>query len=380
MSGADPRLPAYGERSLADVLPAVARALGHGPGVVGAPPSAWELPDGSAYVVLLVDGLGAELLRRHAYAAPFLAELLERDGHGTAGVPSTTAASLTSFGTGLLPGTHGVVGYTTRDPATGRLLNALRWDDRVDPLLWQPHATAFERLAAAGTAVTSVGKGEFAGSGLTRAANRGARAVAAEDLEERVAAVVAAVGEAGRQPSVTYAYAPELDKTGHQHGVASGRWLAALGEADEEAERLRESLPPDVRLVVVADHGMVDVDPALRTDVDTTPVLREGVELLGGEARFRHLYCRPGAVEDVRATWTEVLGEDAWVRTRAEAVAEGWFGPLAATVEPRVGDVVVASRGRAAVMASRQFAVEMGLVGMHGSLTGEEMHIPLLVD
>ena len=82
------------------------------------------LPDAPSYVVFLVDGLGARLLQRHADAAPFLSSLLDRDT-GTAGVPSTTATSLTSLGTGLVPGAHGLVGFTTRMPGTDKLLNAL---------------------------------------------------------------------------------------------------------------------------------------------------------------------------------------------------------------------------------------------------------------
>ena len=72
------------------------------------------------------------------------------DQSATAGVPSTTATSLTSFGTGLTPGTHGLVGFTSRIPGTDRLLNALWWDKDIDPLEWQPNATAFSGLGALG--------------------------------------------------------------------------------------------------------------------------------------------------------------------------------------------------------------------------------------
>ena len=69
----------------------------------------------------------------------------------TAGVPSTTATSLTSLGTALPPGAHGLVGFTSRIPGTDDLLNALAWSKSVDPVEWQPHPTAFARLAAPGS-------------------------------------------------------------------------------------------------------------------------------------------------------------------------------------------------------------------------------------
>jgi hypothetical protein len=367
--------PAYHDRSLADVLPAVAHALGAGP-VLGAAPAGLTLPEAERYVVFLVDGLGYELLASHAEEAPFLHGLLDGTRPATVGVPSTTATSLTSLGTALPPGTHGVVGYTSRIPGTDELLNALAWSRDVDPHAWQPHATAFGRLAAAGVHATTVNKREFLGSGLTEASTRGAEFVGADRFGERVVAVAQA---SGRAPSLTYMYDGDLDWTGHRYGVDSDQWRAQLVMVDLAAERLREMLPASTRIVVVADHGMVDARPESRVDVDERPELREGVVLVGGEARFRHVYCRAGAVEDVRAAWQERLAGRAEVLSRDEAFALGWFGEVAAEVRPRIGDVVAACRGDAAVLSSATFPYEGRLVGMHGSLTPAEMLVPILV-
>ena len=366
--------PAYGRRSLADVMPAVALALGS---PLAHTPTGLDLPPAPAYVVFLVDGLGARLLKRYAHAAPYLSSLLVDTEPGTAGVPSTTATSLTSFGTALTPGAHGLVGFTARIPGTDALLNHLWWDKSVDPLEWQPHPTSFATLRAAGIDVTVVNKREFRDSGLTVASSRGAAFVGADKVGERIAAAVSA--SSGR-PSMTYLYDSDLDWTGHRWGVSSSQWLQQLAMVDAEAEQLRETLPPEVRLVVVADHGMVDSPTDNRTDVDTDTHLLDGVALLGGEARFRHLYCRSGAVEDVLATWREALGDNADVLTRGEAITRGWFGQVDARVLPRLGDVVVACRGDHGVFSSERFDYETTLVGLHGSLTADEMLIPILVD
>ncbi len=369
--------PAYDDHSLADLVPAVAAALGH---PIGPAPAGLDLPDAPAYVVFLVDGLGAQLLRRHRHAAPWLGSLLDhadRTGQGlTAGVPSTTATSLTSLGTGLPPGAHGLVGFTSRIPGTDDLLNALTWNKAVDPLEWQPHPTAFSRLAGAGVRVTAVNKREFRASGLTVAAHRGADYVGADRVGERIAAVMASTVE---RPSFTYVYDGDLDWTGHRFGVASSAWLQQLAMVDAEAEQLREALPAEVRLVVVADHGMVDSPPESRIDLADHPELRDGLALIGGEARFRHLYARGGAVPEVVATWRERLDGRAEVLTRDEAIGRGWFGAVEAAVRPRLGDVVVACTGDTAVLDSDAFPYEASLVGLHGSLTPVEMLVPLLV-
>ena len=132
-------------------------------------------------------------------------------------------------------------------------------------------------------------------------------------MGERIAAAVTA---SVARPSLTYLYDSDLDWTGHRWGVASSQWLQQLAMVDAEAEQLREALPADTRLVVVADHGMVDSPDESRVDVDDHAELLDGVALLGGEARFRHLYCRSGAVDDVLATWTGFLGDRATVLSR----------------------------------------------------------------
>ncbi|ANH40012.1 Type I phosphodiesterase / nucleotide pyrophosphatase [Nocardioides dokdonensis FR1436] len=367
--------PRYGDRSLADVVPAIGAALGVR--LDGAEHAGLVLPEAPSYVLFLVDGLGSRLLERYAHVAPYLSSLRSAAPEATAGVPSTTATSLTSLGTGLPPGAHGVVGFTSRVPGTERLLNALMWPKDIDPVEWQPHPTTFTRLRERGVAVSVVNKREFEGSGLTMVAHRGADFVGADKVGERLAATVAA---GAHQPSLTYLYDGDLDWTGHRYGVASSEWLQQLAMIDHEAEQLREALPPATRLVVVADHGMVDSPLESRVDVDTVHELRDGLVLFGGEARFRQLYCQRGAVDDVVATWRSVLGDKAEVLTREEATAHGWFGAVDPTVRPRIGDVVVACQGDAAVISSVDWAYEARLVGMHGSLTPDEMLIPVLVD
>ena len=102
----DPVLPRYGDGSLSDLLPAV----GAHPGVPGWA-DALGLPDADRWVVLLVDGLGDQLLAEYAEEAPYLSSLRVGRPPLTVGVPSTTATCITSLGTGLAPG-------ATASPAT----------------------------------------------------------------------------------------------------------------------------------------------------------------------------------------------------------------------------------------------------------------------
>ena len=374
--GPEPDLPAYGSGSLADLMPSVLAGLG----VAGAEDRLGLGPAGTV-CVLLVDGLGDDLLADHAAAAPFLSSLRSGEGGGriTAGFPATTAASLTSLGTGLPPGAHGVVGYELYLAELGGVLNCLHWDPRVDPHVFQPAPTVFELAGRAGLEAVQVGPGRFAGSGLTEAALRGGAYVAAETSGQRVAAAADALR--GDGPRLVYVYYGDLDTTGHVSGATSPAWRYQLQAVDLLAEQLASALPAGARLVVTADHGMLDVPLDARVDLAERPELDDGVAHVAGEPRAAYVHAVPGAEDDVLATWREALGDRFWVRSRAEAVDAGWFGPVVREAAlARVGDVIAAARTATAVVDSRRMSPHLlRLVGLHGSLTPAELGVPLLV-
>jgi Type I phosphodiesterase / nucleotide pyrophosphatase len=366
-----PTLPRYGESSLPGLAASVLASLG-----VATEPNPLQLAPADRACLLVVDGLGWELLREHPAAAPFLSELAVSGRPLTAGFPATTATSLASLGTGRPPGQHGVLGYQVAVPGEGRLLNAMHWDSRVDPVAWQPGSTIFERAAAAGIGAYRVSHARFRQTGLFAATMRGADYVSANTFGALVGEAAAAFRRSDRVFAMVYH--SELDQTGHVYGCTSDAWRYHLGHVDKLAEQLASALPPGTALHVTADHGMVDVPPQDRVDADAVPALRAGVSLLGGEPRARYVYAVPGAAGDVLAAWREVLGHRAWVVPRDEAIAEGWFGPVQPWLAPRIGDVVAVPAGPFAIVATEAEPRESALIGMHGSLTPADQLVPLL--
>lgn len=94
--------------------------------------------------------------------------------------------------------------------------------------------------------------------------------------------------------SLVYCYERELDHCGHAYGWRSQEWLDCLIRIDRWCSWLRAELPEEVRLIITADHGMVDVPDDRRLVVEAEPDLLAGVRQLAGEARFRQLYLEPG--------------------------------------------------------------------------------------
>lgn len=369
-------------RTLADVFPSVLGAMGTA-GFV----DTLGLPACRSGAVLLIDGLGWELLLEHAADAPFLAELATR-APLRAGFPTTTVTSLTSLGTGHLAGEHGLVGYTFAEPS-GALLHPLSWSvrgaadsDRSLIREWPPEQvqsgdTVFQRAAAAGVGVRTAMPGRFRDTGLTRAALRGGEFRGVQALGDLAAEILACV--AGPGPALGYGYHGGLDLLGHLHGPGSLPWRLQLSMIDRLVATLAEHWPASAILAVVADHGMVAVEREQALDADTDPALQDGVRLVGGEVRVRHVYARDGAGDDVSAAWRDRVGDRGLVLTREQAIDEGWFGPVVADrVRPRIGDVLAVMR-RDGVIRSSAEPGESALRGHHGSVTSAEQWIPLLV-
>ncbi|MGN7191342.1 alkaline phosphatase family protein [Curtobacterium sp. MCBA15_004] len=362
--------------NLADVLPSCLVAL-------GAADDAWlratgreariTLRPARSAVVVLVDGLGSAALAARAGHARWLATGGKRM---RSGFPTTTAAALSTLTTGRSPGTHGVVGYSGWNPDTARVMNLLSgWDDVV-PADWLLASTVFTDAVPLGVDPVVVGPTRYRASGMTASVLGGARYVAADSIPQRVDAALA---ETATGRSLVYLYVPELDSIGHKHGWQSDRWTAALELLDGELARLEDRGAPDVGLLVTADHGVLDVPEQANVAID--PALLEDVVGVAGDPRCRQLTVAPGTdVPALVEAWRVRYGKKAYVASRDEAVAAGWFGAVDARVLPRIGDVVVVARGSWAFNDDREVGprdTPKRMVGQHGAMTDDEVFVPL---
>lgn len=333
-------------------------------------------------LLVLVDGLGASNLAVRSGHARYLTRSWDDTAVISSGWPSTTAAAIASVMTGELPGQHGLVGYNVLDPATDRLVNQLSgWGGTVNPASWQRASTVFEQAAAGGLPSFSIGPAKYASSGFTAAVLRGSQYVAAGSLADRFAAV-RGVFDSHRR-ALAYLYVPELDMAAHARGWQSDRWTAELEILDAAVSGFAATLSNSEGMLLTADHGVLDVPRSGQVLVDQRPHPIRLVRQIGGEPRCLHLYLAAEAgdagPDSVAAAWRDAEGDRAWVRTRAEAVQEGWFGPVHPDVLPRIGDVLVAARADVAYYDSRTAtAGSQAMIGQHGSWTQTEVEVPLL--
>jgi len=365
-----PVLPEYGGACLSSVVPALLARDDTAPAWVPGPVA------GARQVVLLVlDGLGWDQLTGSRDLAPTLSA--GAGGPITSVAPTTTATALTSITTGMAPARHGVVGYRLRvdldgSPPSGDVLNVLRWrTSRGDARRTLPPVEFQPTRAFGGRAAPAVTRSEFASTGFTAAHLTGARLVGWSVPSTLVVEVrkLLAAGE-----TFVYVYYDGLDKVAHEHGLGE-YYTQELMSVDRLVADVLSVLPSDAVLVVTSDHGQVEVGPAVHLPA---AALFDMVELFSGEGRFRWMHVRPGSIDDVVAAAQEAHAGEAWVCTRQQAEANGWFGgELAPHVARRLGDVALVAHAPVAFLDPADTG-ETRLMARHGSLTRAEMYVPLI--
>jgi hypothetical protein len=359
---------------LSQITPSIFSSLGLASAVdhlgMGISPNGREL-------LFLIDGFGFNTFSHYADVMPTMSRMINHGLIQTA-FPSTTATSLATLTTGAMPGAHGMLGYTVQVPRSGgRLLNALKWDERVDPENWQPVKTLFQRAAEAGINVTHVAAKRYENSGFTRAVFRGAHYKGANVVADLISETKAALHAT---PSFVYLYVNDLDSAGHSDGVGSDKWIAALSMIDQMVSQLMKEVPKGTRIWITSDHGMVNVEEKIVIGQDN-PLL-DGVSVVAGEPRARHIYLTndsPAARADAASLWQQYLQEKALVITREEALSSNLFGTdVTADAVDRMGEIIAIARGGLVLLDADRADKEGAMVGHHGGDSDFESQVGLL--
>ena len=365
-------VPDYRGACLSSVVPAL---LGRRSSLPPWLPAGLEgLAEASQVLLLVLDGLGWALLQQQLGDLPAFGA--GRGGRITSVAPTTTATALTSITTGCTPAEHGIVGYRMAVGGAGgvpdEVLNVLQWRIGAADARRLLPAGAFQRRAPfGGPGVVVLTRADFAPTGFTAAHLHGTRLVGWRVPSTLVVEARRVLADGA--PFV-YAYYDGLDKVAHEHGLGD-HYLGELHTVDRLVADLAAVLPPGAALVLTSDHGQVEVGANARLPA---PELMAATALFSGEGRFRWLHARPGAADDLLKAAEELHGDEAWVRTRRQLVDDGVFGgTLAPEVEARLGDVALLARAPVAFLDPADTG-ETRLAARHGSLTADEVWVPLL--
>ncbi len=322
----------------------------------------------------------------------------------TAQFPPTTAAHVTTMGTGQVVGEHGVFEWQYYEPVVDEVIVPLLFsyagektrgtlrDAYVDAREILPTQTLATRLKEAGITLHSFVPKEYIPTPYNQIMTQGAEVVGYRTLAGGLVALKRAID---RHEGIFQFYTPFIDSNAHNYGPFDYRTLA---EADATLLLIdRFLLHPlrgreDVLIIVSADHGQVRVEPQETFYLNLQPEFQELRCYLranrkgrilppGGSPRDLFLYVRPEYVGRAQTLLRKMLGGRADVYRIEQLIDAGLFGVKDPSPDfmKRVGNLVILPRGTGTVWWYEKKRFEMTLHGLHGGLSRDEMEVPLVL-
>lgn len=346
--------------------------------------AAATLAEARNIVLVVVDGLGAQRLETcgsgvlRTHAGPPLASVF----------PSTTAAAIPTFMTGLPPAQHALTGWHMWFDELQAVAAVLPLKPRAGKAFAEPPAEIAARLfahrplyAGMNRPAWIVSPADIAFSPFNVFHSRGATTCAYADLAAFTQTLAGLVRAPGRK--YIYAYWPQLDSVSHHHGSDSKEARAALAAFCLAFDALVADLAgSDTVFLVTADHGFIDSPPARVVQLEDHPGLAATLARpLCGEQRLAWCYLKAGAAGAFTDYVRRHLDAVAEAVPSAQLIADGWFGP--APVHPRlaarVGDYALLLRENWTIKDWLPGERRYTLLGVHGGTSADEMMVPLSV-
>ncbi|MCB9641025.1 MAG: alkaline phosphatase family protein [Myxococcales bacterium] len=359
-------------------------------------------------VCLFLDAFGWRFLQEHREDFPFLQEIAQ-NGHIQkimSQFPSTTAAHMTSFHTGLAPSQSGIFEWQFYDPKADTLICPLLFANarqrrrdslshkKIRPEALFPQNAFYPKLREQNVHSIAYVPASYVRSvystRIIQAQERKPYHTLAEglfNLREHI--------EHTRGPAYFSFYHADIDTICHRYGPTSPQVYEEIRVALSLIERLLFSklhrIAHDTLFLLTADHGQVDVSPErtifLNVDKRFAPLLpmlrtaKNGESIAPvGSARDMFLHVKPECLEDALGLLRQHLEGVAQILKVEDLIQQGFFGPppIHESLRARAGDLVILPFQGEAVWWYEQGVFEQPFLGHHGGLTPEEMEIPLL--
>jgi predicted AlkP superfamily pyrophosphatase or phosphodiesterase len=359
-------------------------------------------------ILFFVDAFGWRFFERYAEKYEFLKTILKTGvvSKMTSQFPSTTAAQATCMHTGLNVGQSGVYEWQYYEPLV---------DDIIMPLIFAyarakehdslkhaaypveafyPPQTIYQTLKTKGVVSYTFQHRAYAFSTYSNIALRGAQVVPYRNISEALTTLAEIIVTHKAPSYYYYLYFDRIDTFCHFHGANSQQFEQEVENFFKLTEQLFykkvRGKVKDTLLIMVADHGQVEVDPQTTFYLD---IQMPGIErylqtnqkgqllVPAGSARDMFLHVKEERIDEAIPLLQKHLEGKAEIYKTADLLAQQFFGSQqpSPTFLNRVGNVVILPYQHETVWWYEEGRFAMHFLAHHGGLTAEEMEIPLMV-
>ncbi|MCD7731377.1 MAG: alkaline phosphatase family protein [Oscillospiraceae bacterium] len=334
-------------------------------------------------ILVVLDGMGTDMLERNLSGGDFLRKNFVQNI--TSVFPSTTAAAMTSYYTGVSPGEHGWLGWSlffkefcrsidvysnldsyTKQPV-GLISNAAEFV--------MPYETIYKDIAK--SVIGDVQPFTISQSKVRIAENGNIHKTA--DSFERVCELIGKIC-ATEQNTFTYVQWCSPDDTAHRTGCYSDETRNKLKEISGMLGKTMDSLT-DTLMIISSDHGMIDISDEIL--IDRIPELNECLAMPPFiESRAMSFFVKSDRRTDFERSFANLVGHDFMLFPRREVFARNLLGTgnFHSKTYDFIGDYLACAVSDVGLRYRTLNAKPKNMnKANHGGLTEQEMTIPLII-
>lgn len=339
------------------------------------------------YIFVLVDGMGTHLLKRLP-SSSFLRKVKNITNLKSV-IPSTTATAITAMATGQHPSIHGVSGWFMYLKEKDISITPLLYRERFGGELLQNLDVKFENIWSIEPLMKkmkcdtfAVMSNDFVNSMFSKYLRGDSKAAGYTNITEAIDLTIQHINSTD-EDSYTYLYLHEYDKACHEFGVSSKEADMTLMAIDREIKRLFEAVSSKSRIVITADHGLIDVKKEdriiLRKD---DPLMEYLLAPPSGDSRFITFYVKENNEDKFKYAFNKRFKDKILLLTFEEIDELGLLGPekVGKDIMDNFGDFVGICIGDYAFNFSSSIQDDDDFpIGVHSGLTENETCVPLII-
>lgn len=316
-------------------------------------------------VVLLLDGMGVNILEEHLKPSGFFRKNLK--GIYSSTFPPTTVAATTAIDSGLYPSQSAWLGWEGYFKEIDKSVAYFRNTDQHGypaadyNVAWTycPYRRVVQRIESGGTkAYYSTPFYDPYPYNFNEVCHR-VKELCKEEGEKYI-----------------YAYWTEPDQTMHEEGCHTRGIKTLLQEIETRTKELAQSLS-DTLLIITADHGHIDCDGVAITDY---PDIMECLKRMPSiEARALNLFVKEGMSEKLQTAFRQHFEDKFLLLSKEEVLEKQLFGmgKNHSRLEEMLGDFIAVGMDNLSIYNSTKD--KNYFKGHHAGMTKEEMEIPFIV-
>jgi len=340
-----------------------------------------ELRKAKNVILLIIDGLGYNyLLRQKSKLQDHLR------GKITSVFPSTTAAAITTFMTGVAPQQHAYTGWFMHLKELGVVTAILPFIPRIGGGSFTEQEIKVEEILEIKGFSEKIQNSYFilgkniVDSAYTTACSKKGKRIAYTTLNGLFQQIKRTANKPGRK--YVHAYWPGLDSLAHEFGIKSEEVAEHFKELEKNIFRLvKELRGSKTALIITADHGHIDTTDTRTIHLKNHPKLQECLTLpLCGEPRAAYCYVRPAKIKQFEDYVKKKLSKYCELHKSEGLVKQGYYGLFKPNkkLSERIGDYVLIMKDNYTIR-DRILSQEVKKhIGNHGGVSEDEMFVPLI--